>query len=138
MRLTTLIQTVLLVSLNSAALLPARAATEGSQGLATYTALRFCAYRLDGLDAEEATAAAMADLQSRYYALIGPQMPTIRAALPGLSRRACPEAFAGASRPAVRVPAANGCAPTTRQINQAAAGKTVTIGGAVDCQIRFN
>lgn len=133
-----LISTVLI----GAALLPASGQSQPQTSLATYSALRFCAYRLDGLDNEEATAAALADLQGRYYALIGTQLPAIRSAMPALSRRACPEAFPGqggaGSQPALRLPAVNSCSPTLRQTNQAAAGQTVTIGGTANCQIRLN
>lgn len=133
---------LLLSLLIGAALLPASGQAQSQASLANYTALRFCAYRLDGLDGEEATAAAVADLQSRYYALIGNQLPAIRAALPGLSRRACPEAFprqgSGGAQPAVRIPAVGSCTPTVNQARQAAAGQAVHLGASASCQIRIN
>jgi hypothetical protein len=122
----------------AAAALPA--AAQGS--LANYTALRFCAYRLDGLSPTEAEAAALADLNGRYYALIGNQLPAIRAALPGLSRQACPEAFpnrAGSQSTTIRLRAGGGaCTPTVNQTRQAAAGQRLSLNDGPGCQIQLN
>jgi hypothetical protein len=131
-------RSLLLLLLLAAAALPA--AAQGS--LAQYTALRFCAYRLDGLSAAEAEAAALADLNSRYYALIGNQLPGIRAALPGLSRQACPEAYparASGQQPSIRLRAGGGpCTPTVNEARQAAAGKAVSLSDGPRCQIQLN
>jgi hypothetical protein len=110
--------------------------------LTQYAALRFCAHRLDGLSPEEAREAAIADLQSRYYALIGGQLPAIRAGLPAASRRTCPEAFprqAGpAAAPPVRLQAVDPCTPTLGQTRRAASGARVTTGTGASCQIQIN
>lgn len=116
------------------------AVAQGS--LANYTALRFCAYRLDGLSPAEAEASALADLNSRYYALIGNQLPSIRAALPGLSRQACPEAFpprAGSQTTTIRLRAGgDACTPSVNQTRQAAAGQRLSLSDGPRCQIQLN
>lgn len=118
-------------------------AAEAQGELANYTALRFCAYRLDGLSTGEAEAAALADLQSRYYALLGNQLPSIRAALPGLSRQACPEAYPARARggqsTTIRVRAGGGpCTPTVNQARQAASGQRLSLSSGPGCQIQLN
>lgn len=111
--------------------------------LSEYTALRFCAYRLDGLSTQESEAAALADLEGHYHALIKNQADAVRAALPSLARQHCPEIYSPKtkSKTVVQPPAfrrdVSTCTPSMAEAHAVSAGRPLSLK-TLDCQIRFN
>lgn len=122
----------------SPAIVRAQATT---QMLASYAALRFCAYRLEGLGREEATETALADVQTQYYALLKGQLDLIRRQFPPLASQRCPEVDPR-KPPRVQQPPlvqrqVGPCTPTMADAQRAASGQSVQLGTRA-CQIQFN